>query len=250
MLSDLYLRNAARETKQMSEQRFQILVNGKLAEGFNKEQAEQNMATLFKVTIAKIEPMFSGRKLVIKKELNKETALKYKAAINRAGMLAAISPMEATAEALESEKKASVTAAIPDLANASLAPVGSIVDNSAVPTAPDIDTSNLLMATPGIDLDDSPPPPRPKIDTSQLSVGAVGEDVAEQQIIPEPEIDISTLSTAAVGADIGSAVTVPDANIDISRLSMAAAGEDVTEHSEVTAANIDTSSLSLDPENK
>jgi len=230
----------------MSEASYQILVNGKLVEGVSEAQAKQNMAALFKAPVEKIEPMFSGRTLAVKKGLTKEAALKYKAAINKAGMLAAVAPMETSEAAPAAEARASDT----DLSHATIAPVGSTVDETPPPAEPDIDTSGLVMGMTGIDLDDSPPVPEPQIDTSELSAAQVGSDVTDYTPIPEPEIDISQLSAAEVGSDVTDTVAVPPADIDTSGLSMGGVGEDVMEHPEVPPANIDTSQLSLDEESK
>jgi len=222
----------------MSEEKFQIVVNGSLTEGAELEQVKQNIAKLFKTSLDKVEPMFSGRKLAVKKNLDRETAQKYKAAIIKAGLAAAVAPMAGTPAAKQPPAGGEF--------DASLAATGSIMDETPPPAEPDIDTSMLGMQASGVDLDQQAPPPEPDIDVSALSMDEAGEDVTEHQEIPAPDIDISAMTMAEAGEDVTEHEEVPPADIDTSELSMGEAGEDVTEHEEVPPANIDTSELSLD----
>lgn len=225
----------------MSEEMFQILVNGTLTEGAMTEQVKQNIAKLFKTSVDKVEPMFSGRKMAVKKGLDKETALKYKAAINKAGLAAAVAPMTSEAAADTGNDTSSTS-----LDNASLAATGSTMDETPAAAPANIDTSDLVMDSVGETLAEATPPPKPDINIDQISMGEVGEDVTEYTLPPEPDIDISKLDMGETGDDVMQYEAVPDANIDISELSMADAGEDVMQHKEVPPADIDTSNLKLD----
>jgi hypothetical protein len=227
----------------MSEEKFQIVVNGSLTEGAELEQVKQNIAKLFKTSLEKVEPMFAGRKLAVKKNLDRETAQKYKAAIIKAGLAAAIAPMAGAPAAKQAGAEKPPAGAE---FNATLAATGSIMDEAPPPAEPDINTSMLGMEASGVDLDQHAPPPEPDIDVSALSMGEAGEDVTEHEEIPEPDIDISAMTMAEAGADVTEHEEVPPADIDTSELSMGEAGEDVTEHEEVPPANIDTGDLGLD----
>ncbi len=224
----------------MSEKMFQILVNGTLTESAQIEQVKQNIAKLFKTSVDKVEPMFSGRKLGVKKGLDKQTALKYKAAINNAGLAAAVAPM--TSAAATGTDKAGDTS----LDNASLAATGSTMDESPAAAPADIDTSNLVMDSVGETLTEATNIPEPAIDIAQISMGEVGEDVSEYTPTPEPNIDISKLDMGDAGEDVMQYEVVPEANIDISELSVADTGEDVMQHEKIPPADIDTSNFKLD----
>ena len=226
----------------MSEETFQILVNGTLTEGAEIEQVKQNIAKLFKTTIDKVEPMFSGRKLAVKKGLDKQTALKYKAAISNAGLAAAVAPMANEAPVSKDQTDNSSSS----LDNASLAATGSTMDETPAAAPANIDTSDLVMNSVGETLAEAAQIPEPDIDTSQMSMGEVGGDVADYTPTPEPDIDISKLDMGDAGENVMQYETVPDADINIDALSMAHAGEDVMQHEEVAPANIDTSNLDLD----
>jgi len=224
----------------MTTETFQILVNGTLMEGAKTEQVKQNIAELFKTTLDKVEPMFSGRKLTVKKGLDRQTALKYKAAINKAGLAAAVAPM--TRETPAHTDNANGIS----LNHASLATVGSTLDVSPVTASADIDTSNLVMDSVGETLSEATITTEPVINISQISMGGAGEDVSEYTPIPEPDIDISNLAMGEAGEAVMRYESAPEANINISELSIAAVGEDVMQHKTVPPADIDTSNLALD----
>jgi len=226
----------------MSDQKFQILVNGTLAEGAQIDQVKHNIATLFKTSLDKVEPMFSGQKLAIKKDLDQQTAQKYKVAINKAGLAVAIVPMKDASQTSNEDNTRSDTS----LNNAMLAATGSIIDNTPAVPVPDIDTSDLVIGPVGEQLIESVEIPDADIDISQLSMGMPGENVVEPDVIDAPDIDVSNLSIGEIGEDVTEYEVVPDADIDISRLSMSEVGADVSEPEEIPPADIDISKLSLD----
>ena len=224
----------------MSEQKFQVVVNGTLTKGAQLDQTKQNIAKLFKTSLDKVEPMFSGKTLAVKKGLDEATAQKYKAAIVKSGLAAGVVAMDTIAPQAQSSATAT------SLDAATLAATGSMMDETPPPTAPDIDTSQYVMGTVGETLAEQANVAEPDIDTSQFTMGNVGEDVTEHEEIPDADIDVSALSMGEVGEDVTEAVEVPPTNIDTSELSMGGVGEDVMEHEPVPPANIDTSELSLD----
>lgn len=228
----------------MSEQKFQVVVNGTLTKGAQLDQTKQNIAKLFKTSLDKVEPMFSGKTLAVKKGLDEATAQKYKAAIVKSGLAAGVVAMETSA--VPQQPQNSTAAEATSLDAATLAATGSMMDETPPPAAPDIDTSQYVMGTVGETLAEQANVPEPDIDTSQFTMGNVGEDVTEHEEIPDADIDVSALSMGEVGEDVTEAVEVPAANIDTSELSMGGVGEDVMEHEPVPPANIDTSELSLD----
>ena len=96
----------------MSEQNIQVIVEGALVEGATAAEVKSRIAQLFKTSVDKIEPMFSGKPFAVKRELDLETARKYQAALLQAGLMAKL------------------VAAAPSsaLQNASLAATGSDID--------------------------------------------------------------------------------------------------------------------------
>lgn len=76
----------------MEKTSYNIIFRGEIAEGQDIEEVKKNLAALFKVTDEKIEQLFSGRPVRIKKKVDHATANKYKEAMEKAGALCSIVP--------------------------------------------------------------------------------------------------------------------------------------------------------------
>ena len=218
----------------MSEQKFQVVVNGELADDSPLEQTKQRVATLFKTTADKISPMFSGQRVSIKKGLDQQTAEKYQAALKQAGLIAIIEP---TAEPAQQPSS--------NLDNADIAPTGSTIDQTPTATDANIDTSGISMAEAGETIRQHEPITAPDIDVSSIAMAETGESLREHEAISEPDINISAISMAETGETIDQAVSASTPEIDISDLDMAEAGETIMEHPVVTEPVIDTSELNI-----
>jgi hypothetical protein len=210
----------------MSEQNVQIVVDGTLVEGAAPEQVKQRVAQLFKTTVDKVEPMFSGKPFAVKKGLDLETARKYQAALKQAGLVAKL-----TAESA--------------LQNATLAPTGSDIDATPEPPPANIDTSDLSMAAAGETIMKHAAIQKPEIDTSRYQVEQRGQTLDQQPRPAAPKIDTSELSVASVGEDVMEYLPIPEVDIDTSELSVAEAGITIMEHKPVPPAQIDTSKIKL-----
>ncbi|MCK5639998.1 MAG: hypothetical protein KAJ19_04350, partial [Gammaproteobacteria bacterium] len=89
----------------MSENTFAVAFSGQLVEGADPAQVRTNLAQLFKLDATKVEHLFSGKRVVIKKGVDQQTAGKYKLALHKAGAVAEIINLAAA------QKPASVTPA-------------------------------------------------------------------------------------------------------------------------------------------
>ena len=126
----------------------------------------QNMARLFKTTPEKVRPFFAGGRKTIKSRVDEQTAKKYKAALEKAGLVII----------LEAQSLA------------------------------EIDVSSLSAAPVGADVLENPPvvEPQPIGDISDITVAEVGADVLESPPVvkAQPIDDISDITMAEVGADV------------------------------------------------
>ncbi|HEY9052599.1 MAG TPA: hypothetical protein VIQ03_13695 [Gammaproteobacteria bacterium] len=188
----------------MSQDLYEIAFSGQIAEGADLQQVKTNMAKMFKADDAKIAQLFSGARVVIKKNIDLQTAEKYQVAMNNAGAIcelvnlsAAVAPVvqpkvepevsQASVAVSSSAKSVALDHAVPPAPQtvplqinreqipelqAALAPVGSDmqeIKQKDVPPPPD--TSGLSMAPPGIDLvEHKEKKPAPIPDTSGLSL--------------------------------------------------------------------------------
>ncbi len=153
----------------------------------------QNMAQLFKTTPEKVRPFFAGGRKVIKSRVNELTANKYRAALEKAGLVVK----------LEAQSSADI-----DTADISVAPVGAdVLANPPVVEPQAIgNISDITMAEAGADVLENPPVVEPQAigDISDITMAEAGADVLENPSVAEPQAigDISGLTIAETGADI------------------------------------------------
>jgi hypothetical protein len=194
----------------MSEQKFEIAFSGQIVEGADLETVKQHIAKIFKADDAKLAQMFSGNRMLIKREVDEITMLKYRGAFQKAGAVCEIRELNDGASAVEPSAEpnaapATVASAPPPAGGeeyvsryaeselvpqallteplgisgdqiedlpADIAPVGSAMqDHYEEPAEPQIDTSGMDVAPVGATLDDGPDEePPPPPDTSGLSI--------------------------------------------------------------------------------
>lgn len=243
----------------MSDKTFEVVFNGKLVEGAAPEKVKANVAALFKVEVAKVERLFSGATVSIKKGVDEATAKKYQMALHRAGAItgvvnraAAAAPKTAAAQAApakasttaQAKKPAAPAARAP--ARPSAADVG--LKKSVVKQAP-AGAGELGAAgidAPGTVLVEHQDLPEPQIDTSALSMDQAGVELIEHEAIPEPEFDLGGISMGEEGEALGEEAPFEPLDVDTSGMSMDEPGVTLAEHEEVPEPQIDTSKLSLD----
>ena len=76
----------------MEETSYSVIFRGEITEGQDIENVKQNLAKLFKVNSEKIDWLFSGKSVTIKKNADHTTAMKYRAAMEKAGALCSLVP--------------------------------------------------------------------------------------------------------------------------------------------------------------
>lgn len=69
----------------MSDELFEIAISGEILDGENPEDVKARIGKMFNADEAKIAQLFSGNRVVIKKNVDQQTAAKYKNALNKAG---------------------------------------------------------------------------------------------------------------------------------------------------------------------
>lgn len=82
----------------MEETSYNLIFHGVIAEGQDAETVRKNIAELFKVSDDKVERLFSGRPVAVKKNVDHVTALKYQSAFKKAGALCSIEPFSVMAD--------------------------------------------------------------------------------------------------------------------------------------------------------
>ncbi|WP_122845569.1 hypothetical protein [Pseudomonas viridiflava] len=73
---------------------YEIVFDGRLVEGAQLERVKANLGKLFQADESRLELLFSGRRLVLKNNLDEQTAEKYRATLERAGAVARVVMMK------------------------------------------------------------------------------------------------------------------------------------------------------------
>ncbi|MEE3116991.1 MAG: hypothetical protein VX339_02705 [Pseudomonadota bacterium] len=195
---------------------FQLVFKGECAPGTDMETARTNARTLFKASVEQVDRMFSGQPVVIRNKLEEVQAEKYRAVLQKHGMIAHVQPMPATAPAQPAPASAPRPAASEPRAQ-------------AAPSAP---ASGQRPAQGPGKVPDTEPGDRPnvagdKVDDiltgSALSLDPVGVTLVEHTEVEPPmfqHLDDWTLAPA--GSDLGVQREVPPPVVpDVSHLSLA-----------------------------
>ena len=267
----------------MSEASYDVIFSGKLVEGAAEDQVKANVAKLFKVEVAKIERLFTGSPVILKKGVDEQSAKKYLLAMRQAGAICEVKGLqqEAPAPAKAEPPAQPAPAAEPaapkppnpflsedNAAPATPRPANPFLAESETPSGKSEaeiaageggvtkfvikespkDLGELVSASidaPGTVLVEHQDIPPPQVDTSGLSMDAPGATLVEHEDVPEPQVDISGLSMDEPGTTLVEHEDVADLDVDTSELSMDEPGVVIIEHVEEEEPEIDTSKLSL-----
>lgn len=191
-----------------TEQQFDIVFRGDIVLGHQLDEVKARLAQLFKADSARIDALFVGRPVPLKRNLDAATAKKYQAVLTKAGAEVSLVP----AGAQDKPRAAPVR-------GFTLAPVGSSllrVTERSPQAAVAVDTSSLSLS----------PAEGPLVAHSELAT----DDVAPVAV---PEFDV-----APVGADVLSAserVAPTAAPVAIADWELSAVGDDLLKPDEHNA---------------
>lgn len=162
----------------MSEQRYEVVFRGDVVPGQSIVDVKGRLAELFNAEASRIDNMFSGRPVVIKRNVDKDTAQRYQDSLRKAGAVVEIRRF--VADTLES-----LTRDDPEPSPSQELPAPSV---DVAPVGADVLTAEYRRDYTPAD-----------IDTSHLSIAETGADVLqenERRVIPDREVDTSHLSVA------------------------------------------------------
>ena len=179
--------------------RYEIAFSGQLVPGAQPELVKANLARLFQADAQRIAQLFSGRRIVIKNNLDAAGAEKYRATLERAGARVEVVDMDVLIEEVE------------------LAPPPPVEPPPAVVTAPAARAGRLQIA------------PRDEymaafsdVDAPDFGIAPVGSDLQDARPdVAAPAVDLSQFTLAPVGSDMGQAKSsTPAAAPDTSHLKL------------------------------
>lgn len=241
-------------------EKFDLVFRGQLAKGFDPETAKKNLGQLFKISTAKVEALFSGKPVTLKRGLSAESANKYRVAIKKAGALVELvedKPAEKrgkavfTASTEAGSTSVSGMGAIPGTQSAAAA-ISGTEPLSAAGEADDGGLSLAPLGTAVLTTEERKPVELRQVDTSRLSLRPPGKsllDASEYRAVPAAREISSTLELAAPGADV---LTPKErkaeviADIDISGLELDDSGENLAPAVKTPPPPPDVSGISLE----
>lgn len=233
----------------MDQPLYDIYFTGSLVESTDPQAAQASFARMFKASPEAVSRFFNGKPQIVKRGVDKAEALKFKAALHKAGMMVAFkahqvestAPQPTTGKPVApSSNQSAIDQPATDNVDTqqedwSLAPAGSEVlraeERKEIP-AQDIDTSSIKMVSAFANLEPEPRETPPAPNTSHLSVAPAGEDllVDKPEDPPPLPLDLDAITLAPAGAELEELRDdLPPVNPDISRITLAAAGSDILE---------------------
>lgn len=170
--------------------RYEIAFSGELVPGAQLEAVQANLAKLFQADAQRIAQLFSGRRLVIKNNLDEAAAEKYRSTLERAGARVEVVDMEPDVEEIElappPPPEPVIQAASQPQGRLQVAPRDEYMAAFA-----DVDAPDFGVAALGEDLQDAAPQvTAPALDLSQFSLAPVGSDMGQlknQPAAPAPD---------------------------------------------------------------
>lgn len=167
--------------------RYEIAFSGELAPGATLEQVEANLTRLFQADAQRIAVLFSGRRIVIKQDLDYASVEKYRQAMARAGAIAEVRPMPVEVEEIElapppDEAPSTALTAVGSGSVPSPQPLKVTPRDEYMAAFADVEAPDFGIAPVGADLQDSRPAAQPpQVDLSQFSLAPVGSDLGERR---------------------------------------------------------------------
>ncbi len=182
----------------MLPQLYDIYFSGQIMDGQDPAETRIQVGKLFKADQKQLEKLFSGTPIRIRSGVDEDTATKYRVTLRKVGALVEIKPSSIAADNLESTGNTDTTPSNTTEGLALLPPnTGTLLDCAPTITPqplPDID--NLSLAPEGSIIDESPEQSPVEIDTDGLSLSPANSGTLEdckKEVEPYPIPDITHL---------------------------------------------------------
>ncbi len=237
---------------------YDVYFAGQVQEGEDPARVRANLGKLFNANEQTLDKMFSGKPSTIKRDCDRETALKYKTAMERAGAVPVIRAQQGdagdTTPNSAAEKIAALAAAPDEIGHQQESAPAAAVDESpenedgiglappgtevlreserAAPVIREVDTSALHVDTSAQRLSEESSPPPLNLDTSHLSMAEAGEAIPNLPSTDTPlSPDTSAISLSEPGTDFSDCATPepPPPELDLSNMSTEPPGSDILE---------------------
>lgn len=177
----------------MSDELFEVAFSGEIADGADLEQVKAKVGAMFKADAAKLAHLFSGKRMVIKKNIDQATANKYKTALTKAGAVCEVKSLNVAVEERPAEP---VTPAPAPVAPKAAAPQPQTPSTpKPAPASGDVPAAPQTAPL-GINADE--------IADLPVNLAPIGSDMQDEiKVVDEPVLDIGGLDIAPAGSDLG-----------------------------------------------
>ncbi len=215
-----------------------VAFNGQLAEGRQIDTVKQGVAQLFKVKVARVEPLFSGQWVSIKKGVDEATAKRYQGAMAKVGALCEVVTATQFA-ALKSRQPETVPPAVADNPPPpqSAAPAERREGAGGLPSRPEhlvLEPSIVKAAPAGLGA------------LEGVTVDTSWDHLAEPDNRPPPQVDLSGIAMVEKGAEQTEHLQAPELKVDTSAMVLDEPGVNIVQPKPTKALEIDTSKLALE----
>lgn len=229
----------------MADEKFDLVFKGQLVKSVDEAQAKVNLGRLFKIDGARLEALFTGKAVTLKKNLDFDTASKYRVAIKKAGAVVELVAVEASApvpKAAPAPAPAAVPAtpkpafnpapAEPRASKPVSTPAAAIVGSAASQVS--VDVPDFGVAPPGADLlegSERDSLPLMEVDTSAIALRETTGNLVDASEIARPapvKVDIANIALAEQQGELlkpEERKKVEPVKVDISDISLGAEGE-------------------------
>jgi|GEM_PF-281459 len=244
------------------DEKYNLIFRGVLAKSVEPAEAKRNLGQLFKIDSAKVEALFAGKPVVLKRGLTLDVATKYRVAIKKAGALVDVE-MQTSTPAKPAGKAAFAVPAAESTADKSLGAIpGAGTDLGAIPgTSP----ASVPQVTTTIEPADgeapaavpvTEPSPLPHVEElgAEFTLAPVGADLLkpeEHSQVAAVVVDTSGLSIKAASGNLLEPTEYRQDDalaLDLSGFDLAEAGADVLKPEErktVEPVEVDITAISL-----
>ncbi len=199
----------------MSDQ-YRLVFSGEINEGQHAAVVKKRLTALLKLDDARMDVLFSGKAVVVKKSTDKTTAVRYQEAFAKAGARLRVLPVEGDTLAEDQPaapgpaSPADSRAGVPVTADEARSPVSPDSSDSAdtpdTPDTPDAQAGGLQLLPVGADIlteAERPQPQVKEVPTSHLSLSSASAASAPsaEPLPAQPQVDHLTL--AELGTQLG-----------------------------------------------
>lgn len=220
------------------DEKYRLIFRGELLDGQHRAVVKRRLSEALKLKDGQVEKLFSGQPVVVKRDVDRETAARYQTLFRKAGCQLRVKAESSAAGALLPVESASEppTAAPTQSENRGMSVNSTAAGDIA---APDFEVQTAWF----------PPPeePRTEIEAPDFSVAAVGSVLAEKEETPVATVAEVDFGLAEVGADLLTEPTeAPVVELGPLNFEVAEVGADIgmpSQSEKVTAP--DTSHLAL-----